>query len=245
MVASSHPLLYNGTLAMTVARPLSIYAGYSRGLEESGLAPPNAANRNQPLPTILTEQKDAGLRWLVTGNIKAVAGIFDLRRPYFSLDGANNFTQTGTTRSQGAEFSVSGDLTKRLNMVAGGYMLRPRVERDAAAVGVIGPRPVGLPSHLFNLNLNWRTPMLEGLSLDAAVFQRGTVAATTDNLVILPPRAQLNLGGRYGFKLSGHPATLRLQAGNIFDNRGFGTAGPGIYAANSGRYFQGYLAIDV
>jgi iron complex outermembrane receptor protein len=245
VVARSHPWLYNGTLALTVAKPLSVYAGYSRGLEESGLAPPNAANRNQPLPTILTEQKDAGLRWLVTGKIKAVAGVFDLRRPYFSLDGANNFTQTGTTRSQGAEFSVSGDLTKRLNMVAGGYMLRPRVERDVAAIGVIGPRPVGLPSHLFNVNLNWRTPLLEGLSLDAAVFQRGTVAATTDNSVILPSRAQLNLGGRYGFKLSGHPATFRLQAGNIFDNQGFGTAGPGIYAANSGRYFQGYLAIDV
>lgn len=245
VVASSHPWLYNGTLALTVAKPLSVYAGYSRGLEESGLAPPNAANRNQPLPTILTEQKDAGLRWLVTGTIKAVAGVFDLRRPYFSLDAANNFTQTGTTRSQGAEFSVSGDLTKRLNMVAGGYMLRPRVERDAAAIGVIGPRPVGLPSHLFNVNLNWRTPLLEGLSLDAAVFQRGTIAATTDNSVILPSRAQLNLGGRYGFKLSGHPATFRLQAGNIFDNQGFGTAGPGIYSANSGRYFQGYLAIDV
>ncbi|GAA0315891.1 TonB-dependent receptor [Sphingomonas oligophenolica] len=245
VIARSHPWLYNGTLALTVAKPLSLYAGYSRGLEESGLAPPNAANRNQPLPTILTEQKDAGLRWLVTGTIKAVAGAFDLRRPYFSLDSAGNFTQTGTTRSQGAEFSLAGDLTKRLNLVAGGYMLHPRVERDAAAVGVIGPRPVGLPSHLFNLNLNWRTPLLDGLSLDAAVFQRGTIAATTDNSVILPSRTQLNLGGRYGFKLSGHPATFRLQAVNIFDDQGFGSAGPGIYSANSGRYFQGYLAIDV
>jgi len=245
VTARSRPWLYNGTAAATVTKAISLYAGYSRGLEESGLAPPNAANRNQPLPTILTQQKDAGIRWLVTGNIKAVAGVFDLRRPYFSLDAANLFTQTGTTHSQGAEFSVSGNLTPRLGMVAGGYMLRPRVERDASAIGAIGPRPVGLPGHLFNLNLNWRTPIVEGLSLDAAVFHRGTVAATTDNLVIIPPRAQLNLGGRYGFKLGGHPATLRLQAANIFDDRGFGSAGPGVYAANSGRYLTGYLAIDV
>jgi iron complex outermembrane receptor protein len=245
VTARSHPWLYNGTLAISPLKAISLYAGYSRGLEESGLAPPNAANRNQPLPTILTEQKDAGIRWLVTGNVKAVAGLFDLRRPYFSLDNANRYTQTGTTRSPGAEFSVSGNLTKRLGVVTGGYLLRPRVERDAAAVGTIGPRPVGLPGHLFNLNLNWRTPLLAGLSLDAAVSHRGTVAATTDNLVTLPPRAQLNLGGRYGFKLGGHPATLRLQAANIFDNRGFGTAGPGIYAANNGRYLTGYLAVDV
>jgi len=245
VTARSRPWLYNGTAAATVTKAISLYAGYSRGLEESGLAPPNAANRNQPLPTILTQQKDAGIRWLVTGNIKAVAGVFDLRRPYFSLDAANIFTQTGTTRSQGAEFSVTGNLTQRLGMVAGGYVLRPRVERDASAVGTIGPRPVGLPGHLFNFNLNWRTPIVDGLSLDAAVFHRGTVAATTDNLVIIPPRAQLNLGGRYSFKLSGHPATFRLQAANIFDDRGVGTAGPGVYAANSGRYLTGYLAIDV
>lgn len=145
VTARSRPWLYNGTAAATVTKAISLYAGYSRGLEESGLAPPNAANRNQPLPTILTQQKDAWIRWLVTGNIKAVAGVFDLRRPYFSLDATNIFTQTGTTRSQGAEFSVTGNLTQRLGMVAGGYVLRPRVERDASAVGTIGPRPAASP----------------------------------------------------------------------------------------------------
>ena len=245
VTARSHPWLYNGTAAVSLSKRLSFYAGYARGLEESGLAPPNAANRNQPLPTILTEQKDMGLRWVVTGNIKLVAGVFDLRRPYFSLDTANLYSQTGTTRSQGAEFSVAGNLTRRLGLVAGGYFLRPRVEREASAAGVIGKRPVGLPGHFLNLNVNWRTPLLDGLSLDAAILKRGTVAATTDNLVLLPPRAQVNLGGRYQFKLGGHPATLRLQAGNVFDNKGFGTAGPGIYAANQGRNLSGYLAVDV
>ena len=148
-----------------------------------------------------------------------------------------------TPRGQGAEFGVAGNPSPRLGMVAGGYVLRPRVERDASAVGAIGPRPVGLPGHLFNLNLNWRTPLLEGLSLDAAVFHRGTVAAATANLFVIPSRAQLNLGGRYAFKLSGHPATLRLQAANIFDDRGIGIPGPGIYAPNSGRYPTARLAI--
>ena len=43
--------------------------------------PPNAANRNQPLDAVLTEQKDAGLRWNVTGNVKVIAGVFDLPGP--------------------------------------------------------------------------------------------------------------------------------------------------------------------
>ena len=88
-----------------------MYAGYARGLEESGTAPPNAANRNQPLPAIMTEQKDAGVRFALTKDVKAVVGVFDLSRPYFGFDAGNVFKQIGTVRSRGAEFSVSGSVT--------------------------------------------------------------------------------------------------------------------------------------
>jgi len=245
IVSRSRPWLYNGTAAAYLSKSLSLYAGYARGLEESGVAPPNAANRNQPLNAILTEQKDAGVRWTVTGNVKVIAGMFDLRKPYFGFDAANRFTQVGTTRSQGAEVSVSGNLTRTLNVVAGGYFLRARVARDPTALGAIGARPIGLPGHLVNLNLNWKTPVLDGLSLDTTLLQRGKVASTTDNLVSLPARAQLNLGGRYRFKLVNRDATLRMQVTNVFDNRPFNVAGPGIYGAGAGRYLTGYLAVDV
>jgi iron complex outermembrane receptor protein len=77
------------------------------------------------------------------------------------------------------------------------------------------------------------------------VLQRSKVPSTTDNLVSLPARAQLNLGGRYRFKLTDHDATLRVQVSNVFDNRPFNIAGPGIYGAGAGRYITGYLAVDV
>jgi iron complex outermembrane receptor protein len=245
IVSRSTPWLYNGTAAIYVSKAITLYAGYARGLEESGVAPPNAANRNQPLDAVLTEQKDAGLRWNVTGNIKAIAGVFDLSKPYFGFDAGGTYRQIGTTRSRGAEFSVSGNVTKRLNVVAGGFFLQPRVTRDPTALGNIGPRPVALPGHFVNLNVNWQTPILDGLSLDAAMSQRTSVPSTTDNLVSLPPRAVVNLGGRYRFKLSGKNATLRLQVANVFDDRGFNIAGPGVYGANNGRFLNGFLVIDV
>src|SRR3546814_8044256 len=62
IVAESHPWIYNATAAGYLTAKLAVYAGYARGLEESGVAPPNATNRNQPLPAILTSQRDAGLR---------------------------------------------------------------------------------------------------------------------------------------------------------------------------------------
>jgi len=56
-VSRSNPWLYNGTAAANLIKNVTVYAGYARGLEESGLAPPNAVNRNAPLPVIITQQR--------------------------------------------------------------------------------------------------------------------------------------------------------------------------------------------
>ena len=240
-VSRSSPWLYDATAAAHLSRSLIVYSGYSRGLEQSGTAPASAANRNQPLPAILTDQKDIGLQLALARGIKAAAGLFDLSRPYFGFDAANLYTQVGTTRSRGAEFSVSGNLTRRLALVAGGVFLRPRV------IGAprVGARPVGLPDHIVNLNVNWRTPLLAGLELDLGLSHRGATPATTDNLVSLPPIGRVNLGGHYRFKLAKRAASLRVQMTNVFDARGLGLNGPGVYAGNPGRAVSGYLTVDL
>jgi iron complex outermembrane receptor protein len=236
-------LLYNATAAAEVSKSVAIYAGYARGLEESGTAPPNAANRNQPLPAIITEQKDAGIRFDVSKGVRAVVGVFDLSRPYFGFDAANIYKQVGTVRSRGAEFSVSGAVTPKLDIVAGGMLLKPRVTASDAADNSIGSKPVGLPTHLFISNANWKTPF-KGLELDMAVSHRGRTPSTTDNLVFVPPRARVDLGMHYRFKIARRSATLRLQLVNLFDNNGWGIAGSGVYTTNAGRFVQGYLTVD-
>lgn len=239
----SNPWLYNATAAVELSKSVALYAGYARGLEETGTAPPNAANRNQPLPPNLTEQKDAGVRFKLTKGIKAVAGVFDLSRPYFGFDAANVFRQVGTVRSRGAEFSVSGSVTPNLNIVAGGMLLNPRVTASDTILGNIGSKPVGLPTHLLIGNANWKSPV-KGLEFDMGMVHRGRAAATTDNLVFLPPRARVDLGTHYHFKLAKRDATFRLQVVNLFDNRGYGLAGSGVYTSNAGRFAQGYLTVD-
>lgn len=241
-ITRSNPWLYNATAAANLTKSIIVYAGYARGLEESGVAPDSAANRKQPLPVILTEQKDAGVRFNLTKSVKAVAGVFDLSRPYFSFDSANVYKQVGTVRSRGAEFSVSGSVTPKLDIVAGGMFLDPKVTADAVA-GNIGSKPVGLPTHLLIANANWKTPM-HGLELDMAVSHRGRTPSTTDNLVFVPARARIDIGGHYRFKIARRSATLRLQLVNLFDNSGWGIAGSGVYSSNPGRYVQGYLTVD-
>lgn len=244
-VTRSRPLLYNATIAGDLTRSIELYGGYSRGLEENGTAPPNAANRNQPLPTILTEQKDGGIRVAIGQGLKAVLGVFDLRKPYFDFDAENVFTQVGAISSQGVEFSLSGPITPRLDVVAGGVLLKSRVSADTSANAAIGRDPVGIPTHLLSLNANWRTPFVRGLAIDVALLHFGRTAATTSNAVFLPPRARVDVGSHYQFKLAGRNATFRIQLINLFNNRGLTILGSGVYTLNAGRNVQAYLAVDL
>ena len=88
----AQPVLVNATATWYAADRLALYGSYTEGLEESPVAPDNAVNRNGAAPAINTEQYDAGLRWTVTGNLKLIAGVFNIEKPYFDLDANAVFT---------------------------------------------------------------------------------------------------------------------------------------------------------
>ncbi len=239
------PFLYNVTAAAEITPRLVVYGGYVTGLEESGVAPENAANRNEALPAIRTSQRDAGLRYALTGEVKLVAGVFDVRKPYFNLDGAGRFDALGDVINQGVETSIAGAVTSRLSVVAGGVLLRPKVRGAGVGTAGIGPRPVGAISRRIELNADWRPPGLTGLSLDLSASHRSAETASVSNLTAIPPRTLVDLGGRYQFAIAGKSATLRLQVENVTDLQGFELQGAGAYDLIAGRRFGGYLTVDL
>lgn len=240
----SRPWLYNITAAAYLTDQLAIYGGYTRGLEESGVAPANAVNRNEPLPAILTNQRDAGFRYAITPKLKLIGGVFDVRKPYYNLDQNNRFALLGDIKNQGIELSLSGALTPRLDIVTGALFLRPRVTGEGVALGRVGRRPVNIPTRSIELNADWRPPWIDGVSLDLGVSHNSSRVATRDNLVSIPARTLIDIGGRYRFKLGGKDATVRAFIGNLMDKRGFDLKGAGAYDIIPGRVFYASLAID-
>jgi iron complex outermembrane receptor protein len=239
------PILFNVTAAVELTPRLVGYAGYVTGLEESGIAPDNAANRNEALPAIKTSQRDAGLRYAITDDVKLVAGVFDIRKPYFNLNEFNRFTLLGDVVSQGIEASVAGAVTKRLSIVAGAVLLRPRVTGEGVALGRVGPRPVGAVDRRIEFNADWRPPILDGISLDISASHQSDQTATRDNAVSIPSRTLVDIGGRYAFKLGHNAATLRVAMSNIFDVEGFTLQGAGAYDIVEGRLLSAYLTVDI
>jgi iron complex outermembrane recepter protein len=237
------PWLGNVNAAVRLGQGTEAYGGIVTGIEESGIAPENAANRNEALPAIITRQLDAGLRQKL-GPVTLVGGLFQLSKPYFNLDPAGRFGPLGRVISRGLEASLSGPLSPSLSLVAGAVLSDPRVTGDAVASGLTGPRPVGAIRRRINLSADWRPPFAPGLSFDLGIFANSAVVATVNNAVWLPAQTFIDLGARYAFRLAGKHALLRAQIFNAGGVNGVSVDGPGSYRINDGRWAQLYLTID-
>jgi iron complex outermembrane recepter protein len=228
--------LWNAALALNLSKDLSVYAAATRGLEESGTAPSNAANADQVLTALRTRQMEAGLRYRLSGDVRLVAAVFDLRKPYFEIDRIDNiFRVLGEVRHRGGEFSVSGKLGEGLTLVAGGVFLDPVVTGEAVADGRLGRRPIGRTQLLVDSSLDWRLPFAKRWSVDARLLFEGERFADTQDQLTIPSRATLDLGARYRFQLGRSQALLRFRLANATNNFGWRVFSGGGFLANAPR----------
>jgi iron complex outermembrane receptor protein len=238
------PWLFNATAAVYATHDVALYAGFTRGLEESPVAPVEAVNRAEAPPAIRTRQIDGGVRWALTPKLKLVAGLFEVRKPYFNLDSANRFGQLGLLHHRGVELSLAGELLPNLNVVAGTVLLDAKVSGTLVDTGVIRDKPVGSIGRTSVLVLDYRLPQVQGLSVDAVVESTSDRAASATTALVVPARAVLSLGARYRFKVEDTPMTARAVVGNVFNNYGFSTGGSGFFIYNVPRRFTFSITAD-
>ncbi len=247
---STQPWLFNAAGAVSVTRKLAIYGGYTRGMEENGTAPDAAANRGQPLPSAITNQRELGLRYAVNPNFQIVGGVFELKKPYFSLNSENVFSELGALVNRGVEVSLAGTVATGLNVVAGAVWMDPRVTGPDVTLGRVGERAVAQTRQLVRANLNYRLPFLPGISVDLGVDHSGPITASvrpdpaTGRQLEVPSRTEIDLGARYRFELRGAPAVLRVQVENLFDAGGWNPTSSGGFENEGPRAFTVELAAD-
>jgi iron complex outermembrane receptor protein len=230
---TDEPWLYNATLVVSPSNRWLAYAGLNRGLEESGVAPENAANRNETLAASRTTQFDGGVR-IRLGSTQLMLSAFQIGKPYFTFDANNRFTDLGDVRHRGLEASLSGSIGGRLTIVGGGVLMQPRVTGEARTLGRVGPRPVGVAPILLRLDAEYRLPT-PGLSLTGSTVYTGRRAASSRTYSALggdqlftKATTTVDLGVRYRLKLGDHPVSARVLLANALNKRSFR-----ILAANS------------
>lgn len=243
--ATSSPWIYNGTVTLYATNALAIYGSFTRGLEESGIAPENATNRGEALPASLTKQVDGGIRYRITPQLTLLAGVFEVSKPYFDRNPVNLFTTVGNIRHRGVEVSLAGQPVPDLTVVAGVMLLQPRISGSTVERGLIGPVPPGRTPQVIRFNSNYAPPSWGGLSLEFQVDHRGANYANRLNTFKVPAVTLIDLGGRYKFQAFGGDASLRLQVQNVTNAYGWQVAGSsGSFSYEGPRRLSARLAVD-
>jgi iron complex outermembrane receptor protein len=241
----NNPWLYNGTLAIEGTDKLTFYASYTRGLEDSGIAPESAANPGEAQAASLTKQADAGLRYRIAPNVTLVAGIFEVKKPYFDRDTSNVFTRVGSLRHRGVEVSLSAQPLEGLKVVMGAVFLEARVAGTPVDLGLIGEVPPGRTPVLIRLNADYGPAVWRGFSLNGRINYQDPYYANRINTVRLPSVTTVDLGARYNFKAYGTSASIRFDAQNVTNVFAWTVAdASGRYAILEARRYTVRLAAD-
>ena len=234
-----------GSLRFTAnpAAGVTVYGGFVQGLEDSALAPVTAVNRGQPPAATRTHQTDGGIRLARNDNFSFIFGAFEIDKAYLNVDTANVYTVLGSVRHRGLETSVTY-AHDGVKLVAGGVLLRPRVERrmeESGASGLVplGPVPLTLTANLDIAPARWR-PWAASLEWN---YVSGRVV-TTDDRYWLPTFTTVSAGLRYESTVRQHPLTIRFDAVNLTDARGLQVTPLAQLTPDLGRRLKLSIAMD-
>ena len=243
---SVRPLRAYGNTALALTRGFTFYAGYTQGLEDSGVAPSSAQNRGAILPASLTWQIDSGLRYLVTPRLNVIAGVYELQKPYFNLDTSGFDRDLGVQRARGVELSIAGQQIAHFDINIGVLAARVGIVGANLAAEGVGPVAVGQARLQYTANINYTMPWWPAASLDLSAIHYSDSPGTVDNRLYVPASNVLNLGGRYEFRMLGKNSTLRVQVQNVPDSSWWGIAyTPGYFIFPARRTVFAYLTTDL
>lgn len=244
-------ILYNASLAIQPFSWLTLYGGRTVGLEETGVPPPTAANRDDVLPASKTGQWDAGAR-ITIGNTRVIAGVFETKRPYFAPDANNVYGELGQRRNRGIELSVVAQPLTGLRAIAGVIVSDPKVRGPAVSLGRTGERPLGSSRLIARLDLDYAVPGVPGLSAQAAAVRTGRTVASTvpyaelgGDQLHLPGTTTFDLGVRYRWTNGRIPMAIRVNLQDISNAQTFRVVGANTFTLSGVRRFGLQLSADL
>lgn len=205
--------LPNASVTWKAKPNLALYASYVRGLEESGVAPGVASNRNEVLPAVLARQIDLGMRMQLSESSTFTAALFQIEKPTPALDANRVYALSGEARYRGLEASWNARMENGLSFVLGAVV----IDLDRQEINQPTRTAVGLPEKQALLGLSYTPKSIPALSFDSQIRSSSSRFADRDNLLSTPGFTSTDLGLRYRYASDG--SNLRLQWINATDKK--------------------------
>ncbi|EPA8367942.1 TonB-dependent receptor [Vibrio fluvialis] len=207
---------------------VSLYANYSEALLPGEIAPSinngsDVANAGEVLKPNRSEQYEVGAKY-DNGSYGAVVSLFQISKPSYMYDSNNSYTDNGEQRNRGIELSAFGEPIESVKVLGGVTLIDAEIVKSATTASE-GKQAIGVPKVQANINIEWATPFVEGLTLEGRTLYTGSQYASADNSLELPSWTRFDLGARYGMKLGDNALTLRARVDNVTDKNYWASAG--------------------
>ena len=237
-----------GLVVKPFGEDLSFYASYVEGLSEgvtvSDMTYPTATNKGETLAPYQTKQYELGTKYQVGSWLNTLA-LYQIEKPEVYQDTVTKAVKDDAeTRSRGIEFSTAGQLTEDLSLMANlAYIDAEYVKSGTASQ--VGNTVIGTPDFTAGLGLDYKIPVVEGMSVNARASYVSEQYLNTDNSLELPDYTILDLGAKYATKIGGVNTTFRANVNNLTDEKYWsGVFGSNYAILGAGRTYKLGVTFD-
>jgi iron complex outermembrane receptor protein len=237
----SEATLYNSSAVFGITDRTTLFGSWVTGLEEAGVAPTSAINRDEVLPPVEARQFELGVRHALTTELNFIAALFDVSRPTSGFRADRSFGAVGEVRHRGIEGSIAGMLGATTRVVVGAVAFRSDVTGPLVNAGTVGAHAAGVSQRLINASVERQ--LAKGWSADAVVSYSGERWADTANTFRMPAVTLVSLGARRKFMLANRPAEFRLLASNLTGVEGYWAAPSGVFSPIPPRTVRALLTL--
>lgn len=201
---------------------VAVYANHTEEFVEGGIVGNGYANQGTTLDPYKTKQNEIGVKFK-TGDFFHKISYFDIKQAN-AVDvykgGLKYKLADGERRHKGFEYTATGTLAEKWNLIGGFMHLNAKQKTTSAATN--GKRPNGVPEWSANLGVEYKA------NDDFSVLMRGNYVGSSfvrNEQYGVPSYFTLDAGVNYKTSLNSTPVTLRAMCYNVTNKKYWAPSG--------------------
>ncbi|MBF9001117.1 TonB-dependent receptor [Vibrio nitrifigilis] len=207
-------VVYQPTLDWT------LYANYAEALLPGDTASAtnngsSVTNAGEVMSPLRSKQYEMGAKY-DNGHFGGTVSVFQISKPSYRYTSDNTFTDNGEQRNRGIELSGFGKVLDQVKVLGGVTLIDAELVKTDDGEDE-GNTAIGVPKVTANLNLEWATPFVDGLTFEGRSVYTGSQYIDEDNDNKIPSWVRFDLGARYKMMVDKKPLTLRARVENVAD----------------------------
>ncbi len=202
---------------------IAVYANHTEQFVEGSIVGSGYTNKGDTLDPYKTKQNEIGVKFK-TGDFLHKLSYFDIKKAnsvdIFNDDGTKTLGTDGERRHKGIEYTATGTLAKKWNLIGGFMHLNTEQRTNSSATN--GKRPNGVPDWTASLGAEYEA------SDKFSALLRGNYVGSSyvlNETYKVPSFFTMDLGFKYKTKFESLPVKLSAMCYNVFNKSYWNASG--------------------